>query len=214
MLPVKGGHLAKSRLGAGGAGGLALAMALDCLDAVLGCSAALVGAVVVVTSDPAVRDGAVLAQEAVGGAGPGTGAGSGRRLRVLEDPGGGLDAAVAAGLAEAGEAAARAVLLADLPALRPGDLGAALDAARGHPAAVVPDASGTGTVLLTMAPGTLLTTAFGEGSARAHRDRGAVHLELSSPRLRRDVDVPADLAEAEALGVGRRTAAVLAARRP
>lgn len=218
MVPVKGGHRAKSRLGADGAGGLALAMALDCLDAVLGCSPALVGAVVVVTADPAVRDGARLAAEAVAGAGAGGG-----RLRVLEDPGGGLDAAVSAGLSAAGEAVPRAVLLADLPALRPGDLGAALDAARAHTAtghaatgqrsAVVPDAAGTGTTLLTMGPGTTLRTAFGEGSARAHQDRGAVRLELALPRLRRDVDTPADLAEAEALGVGARTAAVLAARR-
>lgn len=219
MVPVKGGHRAKSRLGADGAGGLALAMALDCLDAVLGCSPALVGAVVVVTSDPAVRDDALLAAEAVAGAG----AGGARRLHVLEDPGGGLDAAVRAGLSAAGDAAPRAVLLADLPALRPGDLGAALDAARAHAAtghaatgqrsAVVPDAAGTGTTLLMMGPGTTLRTAFGEGSARAHQDRGAVRLELALPRLRRDVDTPADLAEAEALGVGARTAAVLAARR-
>lgn len=211
MVPVKGGHRAKSRLGADGAGdeAMAMAMALDCLDAVLGCPPAVVGAVVVVTSDPAVRDGALGVADAAAGAG---------RLSVLEEPGGGLDAAVAAGLAGAGGAAPRAVLLADLPALRPEDLGAALEAAAeqaatGRAAAVVPDAAGTGTVLLTMAPGTTLVTAFGEGSAHAHQDRGAARLELALPRLRRDVDTPADLVEAEALGVGARTAAVLAARR-
>ncbi len=208
VLPVKGGAGAKSRLGAAGAGGLALSMALDCLEAVLGCPPQAVAAVVVVTADPAVGQGAAAVA---------LGLGARRRLRVVADPGGGLDAAAsagldAAGLDAAGAEPARAVLLADLPALRPDDLVRALAAADGRRAAVVPDAAGTGTVLLTLAPGATLRTAFGEGSAAAHESLGAARHDLDLVRLRRDVDTVADLAQALTLGVGPRTAAVLAAR--
>jgi 2-phospho-L-lactate guanylyltransferase len=202
VLPVKGGPRAKSRLGGlaagGAAGGLALAVALDCLDAVRGCPR--VGAVVVVTGDPLVA----AAVRAPGG------------VRVVGDPGAGLDAAAAAGLAALGPGRPRAVLLADLPCLRPHDLGAALDAAdaqlaAGRAAAVVPDAAGTGTVLLAQGPGPVRPTRFGPGSAAAHAADGAVRLELALPRLRRDVDTPADLEAALALGVGPATLAALAA---
>ncbi len=203
VLPVKGGRGAKSRLGAAGAGGVALAMALDCLEAVLACPAATVGDVVVVTADPAVSAGAAATAAALR---------AGQRLRVVADPGGGLDAAAAAGLAAVGASTRRAVLLADLPSLRAGDLVAALAAVGAGGAALVPDAEGTGTVLLTAAPGAPTRTAFGERSASAHEALGARRLDLDLPHLRRDVDTATDLARAVALGVGRRTAAVLAAR--
>ncbi len=127
-----------------------------------------------------------------------------------------IDAAAAAGLAALGPGRPRAVLLADLPCLRPHDLGAALDAAdaqlaAGRAAAVVPDAAGTGTVLLAQGPGPVRPTRFGPGSAAAHAADGAVRLELALPRLRRDVDTPADLEAALALGVGPATLAALAA---
>jgi len=198
VLPVKGGPGAKSRLSALSLPGLALAVALDCLEAALGCDA--VARVLVVSGDRAVR----AAATALGAA-------------TLDDPGAGLDAAAHAGLSTlAGQrpVAPRAVLLADLPCLRPDDLGAALGAAgaalaTGHAAAVVPDAGGRGTVLLVEGPGPVRTTAFGAGSAGAHERGGAVRLALDLPRLRRDVDTVDDLAEALALGVGPRTARVL-----
>ena len=191
-MPVKGGRGAKSRLGA--PDGLALAIALDCLDAVVACPAAVVGSVVVVTADAEVA--AAVART---------------RARVVADPGGGLDAAAAAGLAALDPAGPRAVLLADLPSLRPGDLVAALAAASGHASALVPDAGGDGTVLLTFAPGPVRATRFGPGSAAAHAGDGAHRLALDLPRLRGDVDVPADLAAALARGTGPRTAAAAAA---
>ena len=208
VLPVKGGPGAKSRLGAPPV--LATAIALDCLDAVLGC--ADVARAVVVTADDAT---AAAAREA--------GADVVRESR----PGSGLRAAVDDGLrAVQGPVA---VLLADLPALRPDDLSAALREAAGalradrrppatgrpraaSPATVfVPDAEGTGTVLLAGLDPAAPRPAFGPGSAAGHARSGARRLDLPLPRLRGDVDTRADLAAALALGVGPRTAAAVAA---
>ncbi|MEU0515857.1 2-phospho-L-lactate guanylyltransferase [Amycolatopsis sp. NPDC006125] len=100
---------------------------------------------------------------------------------------------------------------ADLPALRPAELAAALAAAEGR-RVFVADADGTGTTLLLSEPGGPLDPRFGAGSAAAHAGSGAVPLELDLPTLRRDVDTPADLAEACRLGVGDRTRAVLCSR--
>jgi 2-phospho-L-lactate guanylyltransferase len=166
------------------------------------------GRLLVVTSDPTVR---TLAD--------------GLGARVVGDPGQGLDAAVRAGrdavragadLAEGqseGTAVAPsiAVLLGDLPALRPGDLRAALGAAAAYPLAVVPDAAGTGTVLLTALAGRQLEPAFGAGSAARHVEAGHQRLDLDLPRLRTDVDDDRDLAAVLALGVGPATAALLGA---
>lgn len=101
---------------------------------------------------------------------------------------------------------------ADLPALRSGELAAALAEAAGR-RVFVADAGGTGTTLLLSTPGGALAPRFGAGSARAHAGSGAIALDAAVPTLRRDVDTPADLAGAEELGVGRWTAAVLWSRR-
>jgi 2-phospho-L-lactate guanylyltransferase len=202
VLPVKGGPLAKSRLGAPPA--VAAAIALDCLDAVLACAA--VGNCVVVSADVATQRSARLAGATV----------------VRESrPGSGLAAAIGDGLAAASRrpwcARPAAVLLADLPALRPEDLQAALEAARSALVddvrmAAVPDADGTGTVLLAARTPARLDPAFGPGSFAEHQRRGAFPLPLDLARLRRDVDTPADLDTALALGVGPRTASALAER--
>ena len=205
VLPVKGGPRAKSRLEplTAAVPGLALALALDCLDAVLGASR--VGRAWVVTADAEV---AALA------------AARGAAVVPERRPGAGLLAAVADGVAAAGAAGPSgtpvAVLLADLPSLRPQDLDAALAAAEpalagGAPEALVPDAEGTGTVLLAAASAAALRPRFGPGSAAAHVADGAVAVGADLPRLRRDADTPAELAEAVALGVGPRTAALLGA---
>jgi len=153
-------------------------------------------------------------------------------------PGAGLGAAIRDGLAAAHGPCA--VLLGDLPALRPDDLQLALDAAarrlsatlelagarpagalttgaRPEPAGgslppmvFVPDAEGSGTVLLAAEQPLALNHAFGPGSAREHARRGAVRLDLDLPRLRRDVDTEADLRAAVLLGCGPRTTARLA----
>ena len=196
LLPVKGTAGAKSRLDvAPGVSrtDLARAMALDAVTAVLACPE--VAEVLVVTSDPMTAD-AVLRAGA----------------EVEPDPGSGLGAAIDHGVAVL---AARgdgplAVLLADLPALRPDDLTAALTACAAYPSAYVPDAEGSGTVLLAAVRPDRLRPSFGAGSAARH-DRVAHRLDLDRPRLRRDVDVQDSLRAAIALGVGPRTSAALAA---
>jgi 2-phospho-L-lactate guanylyltransferase len=97
---------------------------------------------------------------------------------------------------------------ADLPALRPAELAAALSAAEASQRAFVPDAAGTGTVLLTAVTGRL-EPLFGEDSAAAHAESGAVRLGGDWASLRRDVDTPADLSEAVELGLGKYTQEVV-----
>ena len=120
-----------------------------------------------------------------------------------------------AALAEAAEHAARtwpdegiAALVGDLPALRPGDLTAALADAALHPRSFVPDAQGTGTTLLAVLPGTALAPAFGIGSAARHAE-GAAELDAAAG-LRQDVDTADDLRAAVRLGLGPATTAALA----
>lgn len=197
VVPVKGGAGAKSRLHPPPGVAreeLALALATDCLTAV--CSGMPPGRVLVVTSDERVRTVA-----------------RGLGTVVVADPGAGLDGAVLAGrdhaLAGSPDAPV-AVLLGDLPALDVGDLVTALGAAAAYPMAVVPDASGTGTVLLTARRGRDLVPAFGAGSAARHEAAGHHRLELDLPRLRTDVDDDRALRAALALGVGPATRGVLA----
>jgi len=198
VVPVKGGAGAKSRLHPPpgvAREDLALALASDCLTA---CSAGMPrGRLLVVTSD-----------ERAAGVARHVGAG------VVPDPGRGLDAAVDAGVdavvSAVGPRAPVAVLLGDLPALREGDLAAALGAAAAYPLAVVPDADGEGTVLLTALEAHRLAPRFGAGSAARHVAGGHHRLDLDLPRLRTDVDDDTSLAAALRLGVGVATAAVLA----
>ena len=123
------------------------------------------------------------------------------------DPGGGLNAAIRAGLEAAGADGAElsngvAVLLGDLPALLPSELLAALTEAERHPLAFVSDADGEGTVLITATGGAAHTPSFGAGSRAAHLAAGYVELDVAAESgLRRDVDTPDDLgALAERVG--------------
>ena len=86
----------------------------------------------------------------------------------------------------------------------------ALDSCGRHAAAFVPDAEGTGTVLLAANVPARLFPAFGPGSAARHEAGGAVRLDLDLPSLRRDVDTWEALQQALTLGVGPATAAVTA----
>jgi 2-phospho-L-lactate guanylyltransferase len=174
----------KTRLGRGP--GFARAIALDTIAA-----AVAVADVVVVTSDAEVAAGAAeLGAET-----------------VLEDRPNGLESAIRAGLPRADRP--RAVLLGDLPALRPRTLALALDSALEHERAFVPDADGTGTTLVTARTGSGFVHRFGEGSARAHRTSRLVELKLPvTSTLRRDVDLEEHL---QSLGerLGPRTRAAL-----
>lgn len=173
---------------------LALALAADTVAAALRCT--LVDEVVVVTDDPVAR--AELS-------GPGV-------LIVPDEPDAGLNPALVHGAgARSAPGTGVGALSADLPALRPGDLTRALDAASRAPRAFVADAAGTGTTLYTARPGEVFAPAFGAHSRSRHRAQGALELRLPPddvPSLRRDVDTPADLRAALALGVGPRTAAM------
>ncbi|AKT52275.1 2-phospho-L-lactate guanylyltransferase [Arsenicicoccus sp. oral taxon 190] len=184
---------------------LAMAIALDTINAARHC----VGAAAVVVVTP---DAALAAHARTWGA------------EVVEDPGGGLDAALRAGEAYAvsraaelgGAAPGVAALLGDVPGLHPDDLTAALTAAASVERGYVPDLDGTGTVLLTAAPGRLLEPAFGPGSAARHGERATDLTTLVDlpDRLRLDVDDRAALRRVARLGVGRHTAMVLSLGEP
>ncbi len=169
---------------------LVLALLADTVAAAVACPA--VSTVVVVTDEPAAAD----VVRALG-------------ARVVSDePDRGLNPALEHG-ARSAPGSAVAALSSDLPALRPGELGAALEAAGAARRAFVADAQGTGTTLLT-ATGTDLRPAFGPRSAEAHLAGGAVALTGSWPGLVRDVDTGADLHAALVLGTGPRTTALVA----
>ncbi len=220
MLPVKGGPSAKTRLRrdldrtamaaawagtevgyAGGSGlsvALGAAIAMDTVAAAAACP--VVSQVVVVSADAAVRQWA----------------GASARVVAESAPGAGLLAAVADGLAAAGPSPV-AVLLGDLPAMRPDDLTEVLAAAQelltgpdAPPMVALGDADGEGTVMVAARRPVDVAAAFGPDSLRLHRRRGALTLDGAFERLRRDVDTVADLHHAAALGLGRHTAAVLA----
>ncbi|WBB56901.1 2-phospho-L-lactate guanylyltransferase [Verrucosispora sp. WMMD573] len=197
VVPVKRLAAAKTRLRGGLPGvphqDLALALAADTLAAVRACPG--VAEILVVTDDAQVADAARSAG-----------------ARVLPDVAdAGLNAAFRHGAA--GVAGWVAGLTADLPALRPAELAAALRTALSGPPEVrqfVADAPGTGTVLLAAPPGVPLDPRFGPGSAAAHAASGARPLTGDWPSLRRDVDTAGDLAAAARLGLGPRTTALTA----
>jgi 2-phospho-L-lactate guanylyltransferase len=199
LMPVKVLAQAKSRLAelAGPRRGeLALALACDTVTAVLGCDEA--ARVIVITDDQVA--GAALAELGA--------------LVVPDEPRDGLNAALRHG---AGHASSRwpgsgtAALSADLPAVRPAEIGRALRAASAWPSAFVADAAGDGTTLYTAAPGVPFRPAFGLASRSRHAAGGATELRLGGiPGLRRDVDTPADLRGAAALGLGLRSAPLAA----
>jgi 2-phospho-L-lactate guanylyltransferase len=199
VLPVKVLANAKSRLAvlAGSRrADLALALASDTVAAVAACPE--VARVVVVTSDATA--GSRLA--ALGA------------LLVPDEPGEGLNAALRRGAAVASArwpGSGVAALAADLPALRPAELGLALRAATAAAggAAFVPDAAAIGTTMYAVAPGVVFRPMFGGASRARHASAGVVELSLDGvPGLRRDVDTPEDLRAALALGAGFRTAEV------
>lgn len=198
VIPVKVLARAKSRL-ATLAGPrrpeLALAMAADTVAAAVACGS---GTVIVVTGDAAAT--VELA---------GLGA-----LVLPDEPDTGLNRALEFGAAHAAARwpdRGKAALAADLPALKPAELGGALAAAARLPEAFVADAAGTGTTLYMAGPEAAFCPKFGPGSRDRHRLGGAVQLDLDSGSgLRRDVDTPADLRQAAQIGLGPRTAALAA----
>jgi len=245
LLPVKVLARAKSRLtvlAGDRRGDLALALASDTVTAVLACPE--VARVVVVTSDPVAGPrlaalGAIVVEDEPADRFPG-------RLTTLDsaprasaagsgaDGDSGVQDLLNAALRHGAAVAARrwpgtglAALTADLPAVTPAELSAALRAIGTAPgadasapgvdgtaaagAAFVPDAAGVGTTLYAVPPGGKFLPLFGGASRARHAAAGAWELALPALNgLRRDVDTPDDLREAVALGVGRFTRAVVA----
>lgn len=200
VVPVKLPAEAKTRLAAIAGEhrhDLALAFAADTIVAAL--ASPRVAAVVAVTDDPTAR--AALAE--VGA------------VVVPDAPRAGLNAALVHGASVAGRllpGVGVGALAADLPALRTAELTRALDAAATHPVSFVADVAGSGTTLLIAAPGSAFAPMFGVDSHARHRQAGFRELRLAAiSSVRRDVDTDADLRDAQRLGVGPRTAAVLAA---
>ena len=242
LLPVKVLARAKSRL-AVLAGErrreLALALASDTVAAVLACPE--VARVVVITSDPVAARllaglGAVIVADEPADRRASLGSLDGGALdpRSLDggalDPGapGGIDGGLGvqdllnAALRHGAATAARrwpgtglAALTADLPALSPSELAAALRSAAPADtparASFVPDAAGVGTTMYAVPPGGEFRPLFGGTSRARHAAAGAVELAFGDMTgLRRDVDTPDDLRAALALGAGPRTAALAA----
>ena len=181
IVPVKPVDVGKSRLGA--EPGLVRAIALDTIDAAL--AAHRVSRVLVVTADRTLATAAEIVAEAAPR---------------------GLRAAISAGLVAAADDSPRAVLLGDLPALRPEDLDEALHRAEAVPTSFVADREGTGTTLVTARAGIELRHAFGPDSARRHRELALAQLVLpAGSTVPLDVDTPEQLAATS--GLGWRTAA-------
>jgi len=194
IIPVKPSVRGKSRLEVTGVDRVALAraIALDTIAAAAACES--VAQVVVVTDD----GGLVLQAGDIPG------------LRfVSEGDAAGLNEAIAVGAGTA-EGMPRAALLGDLPALRPADLSEALEAAASVDRAVVADAEGTGSTMVTARSRVPWQTSFGDDSFAHHVDGGCTPLEIpDSSSLRRDVDTVEQLRAAQELGLGQRTAALL-----
>lgn len=123
-------------------------------------------------------------------------------VALLADPGGGLNAAAQAALAEGDGAATRVIVIhADLPLVSPRDL-ELLAAAPAGEMAIAPDRHGTGTnaISLPLPQARGFSFAFGPDSFARHVAEAArIGLrieEIHSPGLSRDVDEPGDLADA------------------
>jgi 2-phospho-L-lactate guanylyltransferase len=190
LLPVKPPSRGKSRLEVDPARrrALAAAFALDTAGACL--SATRVRAVLAVTDDAAFAEDLRLA-------GCDT---------IPDGVAGDLNESLRQAAAEAQRRwpdAVVAAVCADLPALLPGDLDAALEESGGH-VAFVADADQTGTTLYT-APYDAFDPQFGVGSRASHLDAGAREIPGDLTSLRRDVDDRDALRRAEQLGLGAHT---------
>jgi 2-phospho-L-lactate/phosphoenolpyruvate guanylyltransferase len=186
-----GGTEGKSRLHASRRVRRALSLAM-LGDVLAACQA--VGDVRVVTSDV---DGAVLARD--------TGA------AVVEDPGDGQGAAVAAALAGV-EPGATLVVNSDVPCAVPADLRALLAATPAGGLALVEAIDGT-TNALSISAAETFAPLYGRGSAqrfRAHAgDLGLDSLSVAIPNLADDVDTVADLRRLH-IRLGPRSQTILA----
>lgn len=198
VVPVKPTAVAKSRLAPMGDEArreLVAAFAADTVAAAASCP--LVRAVLVVTDDLVL---------ATGLRGPGVDA-------IPDGHAADLNASLVQGAAELVRRhpdVRPVALCADLPTLRPADLAEVLAVFPDDGPAFVGDAAGTGTTLYCAPDLRGFDPRFGAGSRALHTAAGATDLtQVAPPRARQDVDVPADVAAALALGLGPRSAFVV-----
>jgi 2-phospho-L-lactate guanylyltransferase len=156
---------------------------LDDVLAALTAARGLAG-ILVVSSDPAAR---TLAMR--------------HGARLLDDPGRGLNAAVAHAAKTLAEEGAPAMLVVhgDAPLATADEIEALVAAhAAGHAVVLASDRRGDGTNALLCAPPDAMTFHYGPGSFAAHRQaaRAAGHepAALDLPGLALDIDMPEDLA--------------------
>jgi 2-phospho-L-lactate guanylyltransferase len=201
LVPVKRPAVAKSRLGELGdrlRTDLATAFAADTVAAALACD--LVRRVLVVTDDHALARGL-----------------SDMGADVIPDGASDLNGTLVQAAAEMHRrdpGLCLAAVCADLPALRPVELGRALRAADPGRMSFVADHDRVGTTAVVAPSLDRFRPAFGSGSRLQHLAAGAHEVDgIDVPTLRRDVDDPDDLTAAIELGVGPRTAMVTTALR-
>jgi len=170
---------------------LGRAFALDVVSALH--DSPRIGVVVVVSSDAEVR--ATFAS-----------------CDAVDDRGRGLNDAVAQGCAHALARGWSRIVVApsDLPCLTVAALDEVLAMSEGHIHTHCPDADGVGTSLVISHDPAALVTSYGRGSSSAHRSAGFVPLLGAPLEVRCDVDTLVHLREAQGLGTGRHTSAVLA----
>lgn len=120
-------------------------------------------------------------------------------LKTVADPGDGLNAAIAAGVAQALAAGAESltVVPCDVPLAYRGDLVDLLDTGATSDIVLVPAGDDGGTNALYLSPPDLIEPAFGPGSLQRHialaaKERYRCSI-LSLPRMALDVDTPSDV---------------------
>lgn len=120
-------------------------------------------------------------------------------LKTVTDPGSGLNAAIAAGIAEAAAAGAESatVIPCDVPLAYKGDLVDLVDTGATSDIVLVPSGGDGGTNALFLSPPGIMEPAFGPGSLQRHialaaKERYRCSI-LSLPRLALDVDTPEDV---------------------
>jgi len=86
------------------------------------------------------------------------------------------------------------IVHADLPEIRPADIGLLVAATDGGKLGIAPDRHGTGTNALALPPGVLPRFAFGPGSCARHQTAWPMFAVVRTDGLARDVDTDADLA--------------------
>lgn len=118
---------------------------------------------------------------------------------VLDDTGGGLNAALTAAALQARQRGAERLVVvhADLPRLEPQEVTALIEASRASGLAIAPDRHDRGTNALCASWPTAIRFEFGPGSFRRHlaqaAGRGLSAAVVRLPGLACDLDEPADL---------------------